>query len=479
MILRLGVLVGDERNNRASVSHSLLRVLLNESGKVTESKPEKKRHWALKSDVPSGRRTTHILISQINHDVRRKVSRVHFLDHRYITKMLLKTSGLQGIGQKMYYFSYFLATRNAASNTGLDLQQPTELKTTTVYQTVDVSRLPAVLVLLGKRLSKLWMIFDSTRFREHMGAIPLDIELGYVPIPRRGQYTGLYISYTVARILRLVKHLANGKVNMVGLFEQVYMENGCMDDEDCPGENAHQELAPTSMLSIVAKLTTFFEFNKFPRNMYQCQMGKQAMGTPATAIKCRVGNKMYRFQTARRLSSILLFITPTSSHEHGFDYGAIYKFRIVDLGDFRIGGDPGDLIRSYIDDTTEKTSIKKLSSRHGQKGACSQKSASVDMPCSESGIQPDVIINPHTFPSRMTIGMFVESLAGKSRTLHVVAQDVTPFAFRETFTAADYFRDPLQAARYNYHGSEPMYSGITGEKFKVDIYLEVVYYPCC
>ncbi|KAI8605327.1 hypothetical protein EDD21DRAFT_151986 [Dissophora ornata] len=162
-----------------------------------------------------------------------------------------------------------------------------------------------------KRLSELWIIFDSTRFREHTGAIPLDIELGYVPISHGGQYPGLYISYTAARIMRLVKCLANGKVNMVGSFEQVYMEIDCMDDEDCTGENTHQELAPTSMLRIVANLTTFFEFNKSPRNMYQCQMGKQAMGTPATAIKYRVGNKMYRFQTARRLSSILLFITPT------------------------------------------------------------------------------------------------------------------------------------------------------------------------
>jgi DNA-directed RNA polymerase I subunit RPA2 len=69
----------------------------------------------------------------------------------------------------------------------------------------------------------------------------------------------------------------------------------------------------------------------------------------------------------------------------------------------------------------------KFSSRHGQKGVCSQKYPAIDLPFSESGMQPDVIINPHAFPSRMTIGMFVESIAAKAGALHGLAQDATPF----------------------------------------------------
>jgi DNA-directed RNA polymerase I subunit RPA2 len=118
----------------------------------------------------------------------------------------------------------------------------------------------------------------------------------------------------------------------------------------------------------------------------------------------------------------------------------------------------------------------KFSSRHGQKGVISQKWPSVDMPYSESGIIPDVIINPHAFPSRMTIGMFIESIAGKSGALHGISQDATPFKFNEEHAASDFFGKQLAEAGFNYHGHEPMYSGITGEEFHADIYVGVCVY---
>lgn len=97
------------------------------------------------------------------------------------------------------------------------------------------------------------------------------------------------------------------------------------------------------------------------------------------------------------------------------------------------------------------------------------------MPFSESGIVPDVIINPHAFPSRMTIGMFIESLAGKSGSLQGSAKDSTPFQFDEDHPPSEYFGEELAAAGFNYYGNEPMYSGVTGQEFKADIYIGVFF----
>lgn len=79
---------------------------------------------------------------------------------------------------------------------------------------------------------------------------------------------------------------------------QVFLEVACLpedirDSPDEPFPTTHQELDPTNMLSLIAALTPFSDYNQGPRIMYQCQMGKQTMGTPVHALEQRPDNKMY------------------------------------------------------------------------------------------------------------------------------------------------------------------------------------------
>lgn len=75
------------------------------------------------------------------------------------------------------------------------------------------------------------------------------------------------------------------------------MDIACLDEDVKPGITTHQELDPTNMLSLIASLTPFSEYNQSCRIMYQCQMGKQTMGTPCHSLPYRTDNKLYRLQT--------------------------------------------------------------------------------------------------------------------------------------------------------------------------------------
>lgn len=118
----------------------------------------------------------------------------------------------------------------------------------------------------------------------------------------------------------------------------------------------------------------------------------------------------------------------------------------------------------------------KFSSRHGQKGVTSRLFPQEDMPFSESGITPDCIINPCAFPSRMTIGMLVETMAGKSGALQGLWQDCSSFKHDEKHPAGDYFGQQLLKSGYSYYGTERLYSGVTGREFEAEIYIGIVYY---
>jgi len=145
------------------------------------------------------------------------------------------------------------------------------------------------------------------------------------------------------------------------------MDIACLNEDVIPGITTHIEYNPTNILSVIANMTPFSDFNQSPRNMYQCQMGKQSMGTPAHAFPHRTDNKLYRLQTGQTpivrpslysdygldnypngMNAIVAVISYTgydmedamiinkSSHERGFGYGTVYKSEFVDL--MKLGG---------------------------------------------------------------------------------------------------------------------------------------------
>lgn len=423
-------------------------------------------------------------------------------------------------------------------------------------------------------------------------------------------FAGLYIFSQPARLVRpVVQCCGPPQIEMIGPFEQSTLQirsdtSFARSDTSALVTETHAEVDPTNMLSALASLTPFSDFNQSPRNMYQCQMGKQTMGTPAHSLLHRSDNKLYRILTpqsslvstqdhprslkldpfAQGTNSVVAVVAYTgydmedamivnkSAYERGFGHGAVYKSVLVDLNkelerrkldshatltsSFRFGNSklasfstekassssenslyvttlgkdglptvgqrirPGEPLwcacskddNEYIIGIHKETEMAyvdavriigyngmqqeapeyrvsltlrfprnpvigdKFSSRHGQKGVLSVLWPESDMPFSESGFTPDLIINPHAFPSRMTIGMLVESMAGKCAALSGCTLDGTPFAFHEKIRLLDYLGSQLCAAGYQYYGAEPVYSGLSGLLMRVEIFVGVVYY---
>jgi len=114
----------------------------------------------------------------------------------------------------------------------------------------------------------------------------------------------------------------------------------------------------------------------------------------------------------------------------------------------------------------------KFSSRHGQKGTCGNIIPECDMPFTKNGLRPDIIINPHAIPSRMTIAQLKETLLGKVLLELGMFGDGTSFGNLDIKTIIS----ELQKLGYESHGNEIMYNGLTGEQMETSIFIGPVFY---
>ncbi|KAL5720144.1 DNA-directed RNA polymerase [Ranunculus cassubicifolius] len=445
--------------------------------------------------------------------------------------------------------------------------------------------------------------------------IPEDLEVGHVPFSKGGAYPGLYLSTSPSRFIRPVKSMSpdapkDRDIELIGPFEQVYMEIRCADGGEGGRTNdnppTHEEIHPTGILSVVANLTPYSDHNQSPRNMYQCQMAKQTVGFSSQALRYRADQKLYHLQTPQTpivrttaytkynidefptgtnaIVAVLAYtgydmedamILNKSSVERGMCHTSIYQLESIDLEDQSGKTDPTKKTfhRSVTDKSShssidldglpyvgktiypdepyystydsvtgqvrqvklkgtepvtvdyvsidakntnkppQKVNIRfrrprnpiigdKFSSRHGQKGVCSQLWPDIDMPFNgTTGMRPDLIINPHAFPSRMTIGMLMESIAAKGGSLNGKFVNATPFASSAPKNKESSSNDddsekkaeektkstkptslidelgPILASHgFNYHGLEVLYSGVLGTELVCEIFIGPVYY---
>lgn len=420
---------------------------------------------------------------------------------------------------------------------------------------------------------------SSKEFKRLGGRVTPMLEIGHVSKTTAAtQYPGVFLFASPHRMMRPVTNLSTNRCELIGIFEQVYLEIAVCEEEQQP-TTTHVEIRQTAMLSLLAGMIPYPDFNQSPRNMYCCQMTKQTMGTATQSLRYKSETKMYsittpqtpfcrtRFYDAYNMdqypigtNAVVAVISYTgydmedalilnkAAVERGFKNGVITKSQTFDLNEMckenksvrfgRLESDTSlagmidmdglpllgralhydDPICSYIDPNTGKTKVEryrstevayvtdvkvvghangrdpmtkiivtlhiprrpaigdKFANRHGQKGVVSYLYPNENMPFSNQGIIPDVIFNPHGFPSRMTIGQMLESMAGKVACVDGKVKDATPFEFSESNVASDHYGEELKKAGFNYYGTETMYSGIDGRPLNADIFMGVIYY---
>jgi DNA-directed RNA polymerase II subunit RPB2 len=133
---------------------------------------------------------------------------------------------------------------------------------------------------------------------------------------------------------------------------------------------------------------------------------------------------------------------------------------IVDRVVLSTNGDGRLIAKVRVRSTRAPEVGDKFASRHGQKGVCGMKYRQEDMPWNLDGITPDLIMNPHAIPSRMTIGHMKEALLAKVAAVRGECGDGTAFGTQSVESMCE----ELHALGYQRHGCEVLYSGSTGQR---------------